>query len=66
VLTLVINLAVVAYLLVSKRLFGLRGGGQAERSEREADTGWAALERATPYLVTPPVPPAHIQPAIDG
>ena len=27
---LVINLAVAAYLLFAKRLFGLRGGGEAE------------------------------------
>jgi hypothetical protein len=50
VLTLVINLAIVLYLLISKRLFGLRGGGSADRAETEADTGWRALERET---VTP-------------
>lgn len=43
-----INLAVVAYLLVAKRLFGLRGGGRAEAAERAHDTGWAAVERAGP------------------
>jgi uncharacterized membrane protein (DUF2068 family) len=48
VLALVINLAIVAYLLIAKRLFGLRGGGRAERAERAVDTGWAAIERATP------------------
>jgi uncharacterized membrane protein (DUF2068 family) len=48
VLALVINLAIVAYLLFAKRLFGLRGGGKAERAEQERDTGWASLERATP------------------
>ncbi len=48
VLTLVLNLAIAAYLLFAKRLFGLRGGGKAERAEHEADTGWAAIERATP------------------
>ena len=48
VLALVINLAIVAYLLFAKRLFGLRGGGKAERAEHERDTGWAPLERATP------------------
>jgi uncharacterized membrane protein (DUF2068 family) len=48
VATLVINLAVVAYLLVAKRLFGLRGGGRADAAERSEDSGWAALERVTP------------------
>jgi uncharacterized membrane protein (DUF2068 family) len=48
VLALVINLAIVAYLLFAKRLFGLRGGGKAERAEQERDTGWAPFERATP------------------
>ncbi len=48
VLALIINLAVAAYLLFAKRLFGLHGGGRAERAEREADTGWNAIERATP------------------
>jgi uncharacterized membrane protein (DUF2068 family) len=47
-LTLAINLAVVAYLLFAKRLFGLRGGAAAERAERDRDSGWPALERATP------------------
>lgn len=47
-LTLVINLAVVVYLLFAKRLFGVGGGGAAERAEREADTGWTALERTLP------------------
>jgi uncharacterized membrane protein (DUF2068 family) len=54
VLALVINLAIVAYLLIAKRLFGLRGGGQAERAERERDTGWAPLRRATPRPSEPP------------
>ena len=48
VLALVINLAIAAYLLYAKRLFGLRGGGKAERAEHDADTGWTAIERATP------------------
>ena len=46
ILTLVINLAIVLYLLVSKRLFGVRGGGRAERARKEADSGWFAVERA--------------------
>ncbi|GAB2993409.1 hypothetical protein GCM10017788_34340 [Amycolatopsis acidiphila] len=48
ILTLLINLAVVIYLLFAKRLFGLRGGGRAEQRERELDTGWSALERVLP------------------
>jgi uncharacterized membrane protein (DUF2068 family) len=48
ILTLVINLAVVVYLLLAKRLFGLRGGGRAEAAERARDTGWPALERVLP------------------
>lgn len=49
VLALVINVAIAVYLLYAKRLLGLRGGGKAERAEREADTGWTAIERATPH-----------------
>ena len=45
----VINVAVAVYLLYAKRLFGLRGGGKAERAEHEADTGWAPIERSTPH-----------------
>lgn len=48
VLTLLINLAVVAYLLFTHRLLGIRGGGRADRAERERDTGWQAIERSTP------------------
>lgn len=46
VITLVLNLAVVGYLLYAKRLFGLRGGGRAEADACARDTGWAALERS--------------------
>jgi uncharacterized membrane protein (DUF2068 family) len=45
---LVVNVAVVAYLLYAKRLFGLRGGARAEQRERDEDMSWQALERATP------------------
>lgn len=48
VLTLAINSAVVVYLLVAKRLFGLRGGGRAEAAERARDVGWETLERVLP------------------
>jgi uncharacterized membrane protein (DUF2068 family) len=50
VITLIINIAVVGYLLYAKRLFGLRGGAAAEHEERQRDSGWEALERATPEL----------------
>ncbi|HEY2223850.1 DUF2127 domain-containing protein [Actinomycetospora sp.] len=48
VLALVINLAVIAYLLFAKRLFGLRGGGAAEEAARARDQGWDALVRTAP------------------
>lgn len=48
ILAFVINVAVVAYLLVAKRLFGLRGGAAADEAIREADVGWTALERTAP------------------
>jgi uncharacterized membrane protein (DUF2068 family) len=47
-LAFVINVVVVVYLLVAKRLFGLRGGHAAEEALKERDLGWDALERATP------------------
>ncbi len=43
-----INVVVVIYLLGAKRLFGLRGGAEADRLERERDGGWPAVHRATP------------------
>ena len=49
VLALVINIAVVVYLLLAKRLFGLRGGARAEEAARAVDMGWPALERARPH-----------------
>jgi uncharacterized membrane protein (DUF2068 family) len=48
IVTLILNLAVVAYLLWAHRLLGIRGGGRAARIEHDRDTGWGALERATP------------------
>jgi uncharacterized membrane protein (DUF2068 family) len=47
-IALVVNLAIAAYLLYAKRLFGLRGGGAAEARERAHDVGWDALERTAP------------------
>ncbi len=43
-----INVAVVVYLLLAKRLFGLRGGTRADDAERARDLGWGALERTAP------------------
>ena len=48
VLALVINIAIAAYLLYAKRLFGLRGGAEAEERARARDVGWEALERTAP------------------
>jgi uncharacterized membrane protein (DUF2068 family) len=48
IITLLINLAVVVYLLYAHRLLGVRGGARAEEAERERDTGWPALDRAYP------------------
>jgi uncharacterized membrane protein (DUF2068 family) len=48
VIALVINVAVVVYLALAKRLFALRGGARALEAERERDYGWPALERAAP------------------
>ena len=53
IVALVVNLAIVIYLLLAKRLFGLRGGAAAERAERERDTGWEALERTAPAVGAP-------------
>ncbi len=54
-----LNVAVVVYLLVAKRLFGLRGGGKAERAEHDRDIGWAPIERATPIPAVPNPRPAQ-------
>jgi len=48
VTALLVNIAIVVYLLAAKRLFGLRGGVEADRAERERDIGWKALERTAP------------------
>jgi len=61
IITLIINIAVVIYLLYAKRLFGLRGGVRAEQEERARDSGWDALERATPGFDVPM--PSEVQSA---
>jgi uncharacterized membrane protein (DUF2068 family) len=48
VIGFLINLAVAVYLIVAKRLFGVRGGGKADEELRARDTSWEAIERATP------------------
>jgi uncharacterized membrane protein (DUF2068 family) len=53
IIALIVNVAVVLYLLFAKRLFGIRGGVAAEHAQREHDSGWEALERATPWLAHP-------------
>jgi uncharacterized membrane protein (DUF2068 family) len=47
-IALLVNLAIVVYLLFAKRLFGFRGGGEEERARRQRDVGWQALERTGP------------------
>jgi uncharacterized membrane protein (DUF2068 family) len=57
ILALIINVLVVIYLLFAKRLFGLRGGGAAERREIDRDSGWEALESVLPpYQAAAAVP----------
>jgi uncharacterized membrane protein (DUF2068 family) len=48
IVAFVVNVAVVAYLLYAKRLFGIRGGAAADEAIRERDVGWGALERSAP------------------
>jgi uncharacterized membrane protein (DUF2068 family) len=51
VFAFVLNVAVVIYLLLAKRLFGLRGGAKALQADKEDDVGWSSLERAAPERV---------------
>jgi len=48
IFALIVNVGVVIYLLLAKRLFGFRGGVAAEHAQRDRDTGWQALERSAP------------------
>jgi uncharacterized membrane protein (DUF2068 family) len=48
VTALIVNLAIVVYLLLAKRLFGVRGGFAVDQAERARDVGWEALERTAP------------------
>lgn len=47
---IVVNTAIVVYLLWAKRLFGIRGGAAADEERRERDTGWPAIDAATPAV----------------
>ncbi len=48
VIALVVNVAIVAYLLYAKRLFGIRGGPAEEEARAARDVGWPSLERTAP------------------
>jgi uncharacterized membrane protein (DUF2068 family) len=48
IIALIVNVAIVVYLLFAKRLFGLRGGAAADEELRRRDVGVDALLRATP------------------
>src|SRR3954452_3526999 len=48
IFALVLNIAIVVYLLLAKRLFGFRGGAEAEEELRQRDVGIEALLRTTP------------------
>ena len=51
VFAFIVNVAIVAYLLYAKRLFGLRGGTAAEEEARRRDVGWESLERSSPEAI---------------
>jgi uncharacterized membrane protein (DUF2068 family) len=53
-LLLIVNLAVVLYLLLGKRLFGLRGGHAVDEVRRRAGGGWEAIDRHPPGSPAPP------------
>jgi uncharacterized membrane protein (DUF2068 family) len=46
--TFLVNVAVVVYLGLGKRLFGLRGGRAADEARRSADGGWEAIDKRPP------------------
>ena len=50
-IALIVNLAIVVYLLFAKRLFGLRGGVAADEEARRRDVGWESLERTSPESI---------------
>jgi uncharacterized membrane protein (DUF2068 family) len=50
IFALVLNVAIAIYLLIAKRLFGIRGGGAHEAAQRAHDSGWEAVERRSPEI----------------
>ncbi len=62
--TLLINVAAVLYILLSKRLFGLRGGHKAYEAERHEvsllEVEVATIELKLPHGVRTVKPPAHL------
>ena len=61
VIGFLVNLAVVIYLLLAKRLFGLRGGGRTDERLRAYDTSWEAIEAASPPTRETSAAPTHSQ-----
>jgi len=53
IVTLVINVAIAVYLLLAKRLFGLRGGHAVQLERHRQFSGWGAIERSTPPVSVP-------------
>ena len=49
----IVNVAVVAYLLYAKRLFGLRGGGRVDEELRARDMSWETIEGVAPPVAAP-------------
>ena len=47
-IALIVNVAVVAYLLYAKRLFGMRGGAAADETMRERDGAGPRSSAARP------------------
>jgi uncharacterized membrane protein (DUF2068 family) len=51
---LILDLAILAYLVWNKRLFGVRGGTRGLEEFLAADTDWPTLHREAPSLPNPP------------
>lgn len=48
IILLVVNAVIITYLVVAKRLFGVRGGGKVDEEHLRRDVSWEALERTAP------------------